>query len=89
MDTDQITAYGLHQAKKCLCACEQCTGSHHPAHEHSLIQGFALNSNILLYQMILFVDSEGPDQTAQMCSLIWAFAVRICPKTGFCMTWPL
>ena len=31
--------------------------------------------------MILFADSEGPDQTAQMHSLIWAFAVRIYPKT--------
>ena len=30
---------------------------------------------------ILLVDSEGPDQTAQMCRLVWAFALRICPKT--------
>ena len=29
--------------------------------------------------MILLVDSGGPDQTARMRSLIWAFAVRICP----------
>ena len=42
--------------------------------------------NILCYQMILFVDNEGPYQTAQMRSLIWAFAVRICPKTCFLMT---
>ena len=27
--------------------------------------------------------SEGTDQTARMCRLIWAFAVRICPKTRF------
>ena len=33
--------------------------------------------------MILFADSKGPDQTALMHSLIWAFAVRICPKTNF------
>ena len=33
--------------------------------------------------MILLADSEGPDQTAQMRSLIWAFAVRICPKDTF------
>ena len=26
--------------------------------------------------MILLADSEGPDQTAQMRSLIWVFAVR-------------
>ena len=33
--------------------------------------------------MILLADSEGPDQTARMRRLIWAFAVRICPKTRF------
>ena len=33
--------------------------------------------------MILLADSEGPDQTARMRSLIWAFAVRICPNTRF------
>ena len=31
-------------------------------------------------------DREGPDQTARMRRLIWAFAVRICSKTGF--AWP-
>ena len=30
--------------------------------------------------MILLVDSEGSDQTTWMRSLIWAFAVGICPK---------
>ena len=38
--------------------------------------------------MILFADSEGPDQTARMRSLIRAFAVRICPKTCFRMARP-
>ena len=33
--------------------------------------------------MILLADSEGPDQTARMRSLIWAFAVCICPKARF------
>ena len=33
--------------------------------------------------MILLVDSEGPDQTAQMRSLIWALPVRACPKDTF------
>ena len=33
--------------------------------------------------MILLADSKGPDQTAQMRSLIWAFAVRICQKNMF------
>ena len=39
--------------------------------------------------MILLADSEGPDQTARMRSLIWAFAVRIYLKTRFRMTRPL
>ena len=36
--------------------------------------------------MILLADSKGPDQTAQMRRLIWAFAGHpIGPKTGFRM----
>ena len=37
--------------------------------------------------MTLLADSDGPDQTARMRGLIWAFAVRIilCPKTHFRM----
>ena len=31
--------------------------------------------------MILLADSEGPDQTARTRSMIWAYAVHICPKT--------
>ena len=31
---------------------------------------------------------EGPDQTAHMRSLIWAFTVHICPKTHFRMARP-
>ena len=33
--------------------------------------------------MTLLADNEGPDQTALL-----PFAVRICPKTCFLMTWP-
>ena len=39
--------------------------------------------------MIVLADSEGPDQTARMRRLIWAFAVRICPKTRFRMALPI
>ena len=35
----------------------------------------------LYYPLILLADSEGPDQTARMHRLIWAFAVHSCPKT--------
>ena len=44
---------------------------------------FALHSYILLYPIILFAGSEGPDQTAHLRSLIWALAVCICPKDMF------
>ena len=37
--------------------------------------------------MILLADSEGPDETAHMRSLIWAFAVRLCLKTYIRMAW--
>ena len=33
--------------------------------------------------MILFVDSEDPDQTAHLCSLIWDFAGDTWPKETF------
>ena len=33
-------------------------------------------------------DSEGSDQTARMCKLIWAFAIRICQTTRFRMARP-
>ena len=33
--------------------------------------------------MVLLADSEGPDQTVRMCRLIWAFDIRISPKTYF------
>ena len=36
----------------------------------------------------MLADGEGPEQTARMGSLIWAFAVRICPKTRFRMARP-
>ena len=33
---------------------------------------------MLQYPMILLADREGPDQTARMRRLTWAFAVCIC-----------
>ena len=58
-------------------------------HMRSLIRAFVLHWTILLYPMILFADGEGPDQTARMRSLIWAFAVRICPKIRFRIARPI
>ena len=39
--------------------------------------------------MILLADSKVPDQTAQMCRLIWAYAASIRPKTHFRKTQPI
>ena len=39
--------------------------------------------------MMLLEDSEGPNQTAQMSRLIWAFTVHIRPKTHFHMVRPI
>ena len=39
--------------------------------------------------MILFADSEGLDQTAQMERLIWAFALRTNPTTRVLMARPI
>ena len=54
-------------------------------HAQSISHAFALCLYIQYYPMVLLADSEGPDQTARMRSLIWAFAVRISPKTRFRM----
>ena len=37
--------------------------------------------------MILLEDNEGPDQTARMRRLIWAFVIRIYSQTRFRMAW--
>ena len=77
-----IPLFGFRQAKICLRACAKCAESH-PAHAQRLIRAFALHWSSLWCPMILFADSEGPDQTARMRRLIWAFDVHICPKTCF------
>ena len=51
--------------------------------------GPALHSYIPQCPVILLVDSEGPNQTAWMCRLIWTSAVCIHPKTLFLMTQPI
>ena len=53
----------------------------------NLIWAFALHSYMPQYRMSLLADSEGPDQTARMRRLIWAFIVRRCLKTRFLMAW--
>ena len=65
--------YGPHRAKKCLRACSKCA--------IQIIRAFALLSPIQYYPMNLLADSDGSDQTARKCRLIWAFAVRNWPKT--------
>ena len=64
---------------------QKCADLDHPA--HVLSSGFC-SPSIHCYTMILLANSEGPDQTARMRRLIWAFAVRVCPKTRFRMAMP-
>ena len=46
----------------------------------SILSGpYDLHSYILQYTMIMLSDSEGPDQTARIHRLNWAFAVSMCP----------
>ena len=66
-----------------LWMCTKCAYSDHSKHVQSIIWAFALNSYILLYPMILLMDSEVPDQTAWMQRLIWAFPVSIMPRDTF------
>ena len=61
----------------------QNTQSDHTSHAQSIIRVFALNYYVLQYPMILLADSEGPDQTARMRRLIWAFATLIMPEKTF------
>ena len=48
----------------------------------SLIMTFPVH-DIQLFAMSLKADSEDPDQTARMRSLIWGFAARICSEGLF------
>ena len=77
--------YVLRPAKKCFRACSKCAESH-PAHAQSLIRAFPPR---LKYPMILFADSEGPNQIVRMRRLMWAFADRMCPRVRFRMASPI
>ena len=56
------------------------SGSDHPAHVLSKPL-LSIHTFCGIEWFCLLADTEGPDQPAQMRRLIWAFAVRICPKT--------
>ena len=83
--------FGWHQTKKCLRKCTKCAdrSSHAAIKYHQGLCSPFIHSMILQCPVILLVDSEGPDQTAEMPRLIWGFAVHICWKTGFCMSWTI
>ena len=42
---------------------------------------------ILQYSLILYVDSEGPDQNVYMCRLIWAFLSTYVQQAPIVMAW--
>ena len=66
----------------------KCAASDHLAHARSLIRAFVPLLIYSIYPMILLAESEGLGQTAWKRSLIWAFAVRTCPKTRYRMARP-
>ena len=55
-----------------------------PVHSRYLISAFIVRLHIQQHPSFGFANSEGPDQTARMRSLIWAFAVHICEKVQLC-----
>ena len=79
-----------HAKRKCTCQHAQNAQIHIILRMRKISFGHLLSIHTFLYYpMILFAGSEGPDQTARMRRLIWAFAVRICSKTRFCMAPPI
>ena len=50
---------------------------------HSLIRNLAIYHHILQYQISLKEGSKDPDQTAQICKLIWVCIVCIYPEDTF------
>ena len=56
---------------------------------YSLIRNLYIVCYVLQYPLVLQADKEGPDQTAPMRMLIWAFPVCISPKIGLRMAWPI
>ena len=63
----------------------QCTLIQIILHMQQVLSGPLLSIHTFCSIQWLLADSEGPDQTAQMHRLMWAYAVIICPKTPFCM----
>ena len=57
--------------------------SNHPAHVPSIIWTFAPHSYILQYPMILLAAKCRPWSDCTDAQVIFAFAVRICPKARF------
>ena len=54
--------------KKKKKTCTKCAYSGYHAHAQRFIRAFAFHSYIIKYLMIMFADSEGPDQTVRISS---------------------
>ena len=88
-DQSEVLWCGLLQAEKCLWTWANMRKCISTCTSEKYHLTFALYSCFLRYPMSLLADSEGPDQTTQMHSLIWAFTVHICPKPHFLMALPI
>ena len=78
---------GQRQAKRCLQTCTKSVESGHLAHAQSIIRPL-LSISIFCSIQLFCKRTVKTNQTAQMRRLIWAFAVRICPKSRYRMPRP-
>ena len=81
--------YGRRQAKTCLRAVQN-VRIHVILPRRKCSSGHLLSTETLYsIQWFYLADCEGPDQTAQMRRLVWAFTIRICPKKHFRLARPI
>ena len=85
--------YGPHQAEMCLRACAKCTDSDLSCASAKYHPGLSLFIHSLITNDS--VSGQGrpwwncADEHERMRRLIWIFAIHICPKTRYHLTWPI
>ena len=87
----------MRQDEKVPYRCAKCADLDPPTHAQIPLRAFALQTFssrplLAIHYVVsndLLANSEGPDKTARMRRLIWAFTVRIYLKTHFRMARPI
>ena len=77
------TCMQANHEKKSLRSIATTKGSDQPTKPLAMMSVSTVHQCILQNAMILQADGGGTDQTARQCSLIWAYAVRICAEVTF------